>query len=68
MLTSKDLGGGIQVSSKHRPNYNLLMTVDHPEWVVKYVKYVLPSLPEHHWPQVRSYIQKHHRLLEELDW
>lgn len=44
------------------------MTVDHPEWVVKYVKYVLPSLPAQHWPQVRPYIQKHKRLLEKLDW
>jgi hypothetical protein len=58
----------MQVSPKQHPNYNLFMTVDHPEWVLKYVKYVLPSLPEGHWPKVRPYIQKHHGLLKELDW
>lgn len=44
------------------------MTVDHPEWVVKYVKYVLPSLPAEYWPQVRPYLTKHYVLLEQLNW
>lgn len=46
------------------PNYNLVMTNEHPEWVLKYAKYVVPSLPENTRKEVQPYLLKHQGLLQ----
>lgn len=41
------------------------MTVDHPEWIVKYAKYAVPSLPPTaDFKKVKLYVDKHAELLK----
>lgn len=41
------MGGGIFADRGDRVNinYNMFLSVNHPEWVYRYVKYVVPTLP-----------------------
>jgi hypothetical protein len=70
LIIGNYLGGGVYApssASTKNPNYNLVMTNNHPEWVVKYAKYVVPSLPKsigHSF--ISSYLMKHKSLLQGL--
>jgi hypothetical protein len=65
-IIGNHLGGGLYAPTAplDHPNYNLVMTNDHPEWVVKYAKYVVPSLPNSIGPAICSYLTKHKGLLQ----
>lgn len=64
-IVGNHLGGGLYAptASNSPPNYNLVMTVDHPEWVAKYAKYVVPTLPPTPVAPVRAYLKKHEAFI-----
>ena len=62
---STDLGSGVYQSAKDGSdliNYNLFLSVNHPEWAYRWAKYALPTLPESDHAAVLPYIQKHRAL------
>jgi len=67
-IIGNHLGGGVYAPAapNEHPNYNLVMTNNHPEWVVKYAKYVVPSLPNSIGHYVKPYLMKHKNLLQEI--
>jgi len=70
LIIGNHLGGGVYAPtspSNEHPNYNLVMTNNHPEWVVKYAKYVVPSLPNNigH-SYISPYLTKHKSLLQKM--
>jgi len=66
-VVGNHLGGGISVGGTAPfPNYNLCMSVDHPEWVAKYVKHVVPTIPREFYVFVKPYLESHLPLLKEL--
>eukprot|EP01118_Nematostelium_gracile_P020473 TRINITY_DN9937_c0_g1_i1.p1 TRINITY_DN9937_c0_g1~~TRINITY_DN9937_c0_g1_i1.p1 ORF type:complete len:466 (-),score=64.10 TRINITY_DN9937_c0_g1_i1:52-1281(-) len=56
------LGMHVGASLSNHPNgmmYNLFMSVDHPEFVLKWVTFALPALPETDYPKIAPYLNKH---------
>ena len=60
-----DLGGGVFESrSAHAEiNYNLFMSVHHPEWVARYAKFALPTLPS--CAPAYPFLSRHQKFLQE---
>ncbi len=68
------MGGGIPTSKQvyghdyaTYPNYNLMLSVNHPEWVLRWAKYAFPSLPKEDHKLVLPYIKKHKEVLKKHD-
>jgi len=68
-VLAQHLGSGVEPKNEtihpvHQPNYNLALSVNHPEWVLNYAKYVLPDLPVSDHKIIIPYLQKHRPLIE----
>lgn len=62
------VGGGVYVNGDSAPpNYNLIMTVNHKEWVYRWAKYALPHLPEASHHAVKAYVLKHAAFLKTVN-
>lgn len=64
--SSLDLGGGVYQKDQDddkAPNYNLIMSVNHPEWVYRWTKYAFPTLPKDDHEYVKPYIRRHRAFL-----